>query len=147
MFVPSQKFLLDMLAAAVASILNATGPVHASVKLATGTFGPQPGSDPASFTEATFTGYAAKVVTTWSTPYLVASGNGQTLSENVLTWTPTDSVVQENIAGYWIVGGNGDYLGGEAFSQPIPLTGPTTSLNLIPLIQQAPGAYAGVLVP
>lgn len=147
MFVSSNLSLEDILAATIASVLDATGPVHASVKLAQGPFAPLPDSDPTTFTEATFDGYAAKDVTAWASPYLVATGAAETISSTVLHWAPTGTTTPNTLTGYWIVGGNGDYLGGEAFPVPIPMTGPTSALNLIPIWQQAAAQFGAVVVP
>jgi hypothetical protein len=146
-FVSSQQFLLDKLAAAIASILDATGPVHASVKLAVAPFAPSPTSDPATFTEADFDGYAAKTVATWSTPVMNTNGSAETVSGSVLTWNPTGSTTSNLIVGYWVEGGNGDYLGGEILASPVPMNGPLSSLNLVPVVQEAPGSWSSVVIP
>lgn len=145
-FVSSNKALQDILAATIAGILDFTGPVHASVKLAKGTFGPAPDSDPATFTECDFDGYASKTVSAWSTPAMLATGNAETVASTVLHWAPTGTTTPNSVTGYWIEGGNGDYLGGEAFAQPVNLTGPTTALNLVPVFQQAAAAFSATVI-
>lgn len=147
MFIPSNAAKLDILAAAIASVLNATGPVHSTVKLAKGAFAPSPTSDPTTFTEADFDGYASKTVAAWSAAYLVPNGSAETIAGSVLTWIPTGSTTSNVVTGYWIIGGNGDYLGGEAFATPVPMDGPTTALSLVPEWQVAPGAWSGNLLP
>jgi hypothetical protein len=146
-FVPSQIGLIDAINAIKASVLDAAGPVHTTVKLAKGVFGPTPTSNPASFTECDFDGYAAKTIAAYGGPHLVPSGNAEITSSAVLSWTPTGSVTPNVVAGYWLVGGNGDYLGGEAFPAPIPLNGPLTTLSLIPSWQQAPASFNATVVP
>lgn len=141
-FVTSQLALVDQLEAVKDNVLDATGPVHATVKLAIAPFSPTPTSDPASFTEATFDGYASKTVAAW-TPAAVQPGPlAEILSQSVLTWTPTGSTTPNTIAGYWIVGGNGDYLGGESFGTPVVLNGPTTSLNMVTAWQMARATWS-----
>lgn len=147
MFVTSNVALVDQLAATVATVLDHTGPVHASVKLATGAFSPTPTSDPATFTEATFDGYAAKSVASWVSPYLLPGPLAETISAAVLSWSPTGTTTPNTITGYWIVGGNGDYLGGEAFNQPVLLNGPTTALNLVPTWQVPRSTFSATLIP
>lgn len=145
-FVTSSLALIDQLEAVKGSVLDATGPVHASVKLAVAPFSPTPTSDPASFTEATFDGYAAKTVPAWTAAALQPGPLAEILSSALLSWTPTGSTTPNTIVGYWIVGGNGDYLGGEAFAAPVILNGPTTSLNMVAAWQMARSNWSATVL-
>lgn len=131
-FVQSNVALTDVLAAIIGNVLNATGPVNTHVKLAVLPFNPTPTSDPTTFTEATFDGYAAKAITSWSTPYFDALGNAKTLSGVLASWTPTGSTTANTIGGYWLVAGDGTYLGGEVFNTPVPMHGTGTTLAIVP---------------
>jgi hypothetical protein len=147
MLVSSQISLLDILTAFIANGLDAAGPTHTMVKLAKAPFSPTPTSDPTTFTEADFDGYAAKTVAAWAAPYLNGDGAAETIGTSVLTWSPTGSVTPNLIYGYWLMLGNGDYGGGEAFGTPVSLNGPTTALSMVPLWAVAPSRFGAVIVP
>jgi hypothetical protein len=145
-FVASQLNQLDVLAAAIAAVLNTSVPAHTTIHLAQQPFTPTSTSDPTTFTEATFDGYADKTIAAWETQYL----NGNTAVTNgttVLSWVPTGTTTSNTIAGYWLIGGNGDYLGGEAFAAPITVTGPTTPVNLVPRYAVVPPTFAATVIP
>jgi hypothetical protein len=144
-FVSSQIALMDVLNAAIANVLTSSGSTHAEVHLAQAPFNPTATSDPTTFTEATFTGYAMKSVAAWEVAYL----SGQSAKTNgtaVLSWTPTDSLMPNSIGGYWIIGGNGDYLGGEAFPVPLNIIGPSTPVNLVPAYGVAPPNFSATVI-
>jgi hypothetical protein len=142
MFVTSQVALIDQLDAVKGAVLDAAGPIHSTVKLAQGAFAPVPTSDPTTFTEATFDGYAAKTITAWTSAYLVPGPSSEILSAAVLSWSPTGTTTPNTITGYWIVGGNGHYLGGESFAQPVILNGPLTALNLAAVWQVSRSTFS-----
>jgi hypothetical protein len=142
-FITSQLALLDQLDAIKSAVLDATGPVHATVKLAKGTFVPTPTVDPTTFTEADFDGYSSKTIAAYTSAAIIAGPKAEILASSLLSWTPTGTTTPNTVTGYWIVGGNGDYLGGEAFATGIVLNGPTTTLNLVPVWQVSPATWSG----
>jgi len=146
MFVTSQQALIDQINAVKAAVLDATGPVHATVKLAQGAFVPTPTSDPTTFTEADFTGYASKTVAAYTPASLEPNGASQILSSAVLDWNPTGTTTTNLVTGYWILGGSGDYLGGESFPTPVPMQSPTDVLNLVVVWQVAKSSWSGQLL-
>lgn len=145
MFIPSQAYLLAALDAIKASVFVA-GPGLVKVRLAKGSFNPTPTVDPTTFTEADYTGYALKTVTAWS-PSVMTTGSAETLGTSVLTYSPTGTAITNVITGYWLENTAGDYLGGEALNPAVPLTGPTSALNLIVKFQENSGDWASVVVP
>lgn len=147
MFVSSDKAALDQLAAVLSLVLNTATPTHSTVHLAQGAFAPVRDSDPTTFTEATFGGYAAITMAAWETPYLLGGGQSESIPTTICHWSPTDTVTPNTITGYWIMGANGDYLGGEAFGNGVPMLGPTNALNLVPTWQIPPSTFSAVLVP
>ena|SRR5882672_3348333 len=147
MFITSQTSSLDGLAAIQAAMLDAISTVHLEIKLAQGSFSPSPTSVPGTdFTEATFDGYAALPVAAFDAAYLTADGSAETIPTTIAHFAPTGTTTPNVIAGYWLVGSNGDYLGGEVFDTPVPLNSPTTALNLILKWQVSPATWSGVLV-
>lgn len=145
-YTPSQQAQLDVLNAAIAAVLNTSVPAHTMIKLAVAPFNPTPTSDPATFVEATFDGYAAKTISAWEAAYLngnAAVSNGTTVE----SWVPTGTTTPNTVAGYWLVGGNGSYLGGEAFASPIAVTGPTTPVNIVPRYAVIPPVFSATLIP
>ena len=147
MFITSKPGLINQLSAVVAGILELAGPLHTTVKLAQGTFNPTPDSVPGDFTEADFTGYAAKTVTSWTTPELDPGPAAKTLGGNLLHWAPSGTTVTNICTGYWIEDANGDYLGGEQFPAPIPMANTTDAITLIPQWQVAAATWSGLLIP
>jgi hypothetical protein len=145
-FVSSQQGPLDVLAAAIANVLNTSVPAHTTIKLAQAPFAPAPTSDPTTFTEATFDGYASKTISAWEAPYLSA-GAAKTNGTAVESWIPTGTTTPNTIAGYWLVAGNGDYLGGEVFATPINVVGPTTPVNLVPAYTVMPPVFTATVIP
>jgi hypothetical protein len=133
-FTMSNVGMLDILTKVIANVLDATGPAYTTVKLAKATFNPSPTLDPGTLVEADFTGYAAKAVNPWASPYLDGPA-AETLSTTVLHWSPTDAVTPNTIYGYWLVAGDGTFLGAEKFATPVPLPDATAALNLVPVFQ------------
>jgi len=148
MLVTSNKALVDQLAAIVAAVLDTSVPAHTVVKLAQGAFTPSPGSDPSTFTEADYTGYASKTISAWTPPSLRNDGSAEVVSTTVLDFSPSGTITVTNIiTGYWLVGGNGDYLGGEVLPFPVPLAVATDSLKIVPVWQVAPSTWGANLLP
>jgi hypothetical protein len=96
---------------------------------------PTPASVVGDFTEATFTGYAAKTVTgtisgsTWSAP----TGTPALSQYNAaapLSWTATGGY--QTILGYFVVLADGSYLGAETYQNPVILSSGSPNCTLIP---------------
>jgi hypothetical protein len=146
-YVPSNQSMIDQLQAFIDNGLDAAGPVHATIKLAQGSFAPGPTSDPTTFTEADFDGYASKTVAAWEAAALAVDGTAETISSAVQSWAPTGTTTPNTITGYWVIGGNGHYLGGEAFATPVVLNSPSTRLNLVPAWKTQRNQFSAVLIP
>ena len=130
MQVYSAAYLLDVMAAVKAAILSTATPAYTSVHLAVAPFAPNPNSDPSTFTEATFTGYAPISIDAWNNAELINGPIAQVLPTTMVSFVPSGTTVTNVIAGYWLEAGDGTYILGETFSAPVPLTGPDTRLNL-----------------
>jgi hypothetical protein len=146
MFVPATSWLSAALTAINAALFNHASATYA-VHLGQAPFAPTPTSTPSSFTEADYTGYAALTVDGFVGPYVGSLGYPEQIPVSVISFTPTGTTVANSIGGYWIVDSLGNYVGGEAFSTPIELSGPTTTLSFTPIIQQVPWATNVIVVP
>jgi len=95
-------------------ISGSTPYTGAKMLLYTNDFTPQEDSELVDFTEATFGGYpAGGSAVTWDTPYIDGSGLVHLPGDNVVflcTGSPF-----EDIFGYYLLSGTGDYLGGARF--------------------------------
>lgn len=147
MFVSSLTSLIAQLAAVKAAVLDTSVPAHTVCHLAQGAFSPTPASDPTTFTEATYTGYADQMITAWTPAYLVNNLVAEITAASILFFQPTGTALTNLVTGYWLVGANGDYIGGEAFSTPIPMGSPSNALSLIPKWQIPLANWSGELVP
>jgi hypothetical protein len=110
-----------------------TGPLETTeaptVHLAAAAFAPGPSLTPASFTEATFTGYNPIAVVAWDTSHYngtIALANNST----ALSWTPTGTTVANTIYGYWLQDHAGNVVQSGLFPTPQTLDGPTTTLAI-----------------
>lgn len=143
----TDAFLHEVINAIVANVLNVSTN-HAKVHLAVAPFAPTRTSTPASFTEATFSGYAAISVTGYGTAHedtnlqWLVNANTPTVS-----WTPTASTVQNDIVGYWIDDPAGNVVAAEAFGQSYPMHGVTNTLALTVGIAAAPWKYTAEVAP
>lgn len=140
-FVVSNAALVAGLQAIIDTVLEVTGPAHTSIKLAVGAFMPGPASTPADFTEADFTGYAAKDVTGWTDPQLDPGPASKTLGTNLIEFRPTGTVVTNICTGFWVEGGDGTYLGGQAFDAPIPMGTTLDSIAIVAQWNQGQGTW------
>jgi hypothetical protein len=88
-----------------------------------------PQNVPGDFTEATFTGYAASAVTFASGQVNLPSGQGVGLLQNAV-FACSASGTPNNINGYFIKDGAGNFILGEAFAAPIPIVNPGDFVDL-----------------
>jgi hypothetical protein len=145
MFVLSQLVLLSILDSLKTAVFAAgAGLVH--VHLAKGPFNPTLLSDPTTFTEADYTGYVSQTVPAWSTS-VMAGGSAETISTTVLTFSPTGILVLNTVTGYWLVNASGEYLGGEVLNPAVPLSGPTSALDIVLKWQENSSDWSGVVIP
>lgn len=129
MDVPGSATLLKQLATMIAGPwATATPPV---VHLAAANFAPTPNLNPATLTEATFDGYAASPLGSFSTPHLLSNGTAVADNASALIWTPTGSTTPNTIYGYWMVDHAGVLIQSGLFPTPVLLDGPSTTLQII----------------
>ncbi len=89
-----------------------SGSENATLKLYSNNYTPAAGDTAGSYTEATFTGYSAKTLTstqsggTWAVPATVSTVTSSTYG-TTLTWSPTSS---QTIYGYFVVGASSGIL-------------------------------------
>jgi hypothetical protein len=143
----SNVALLDMLNTIRTNVLSATGPALASVHLAKAAMTISSTVDPSTFTEADFDGYAALDVATWEPARLLSNGSVETVSSALAYFSPTGTTTPNTIYGFWVVAGDGTYLGAEAFATQYALTGPSTALAFIPTLILVPTVFNTPIVP
>lgn len=80
---------------------------------------PSPTSAVADFTEATFTGYSAVVISALSGPVNLPDGSGYGMIANAV-FTAGAIVTGQTALGYWIDDGTSTFYGAEAFQTPVP---------------------------
>lgn len=140
-FIVSNPALLAFLQAGIDTVLELATPAHTVFKLATGDFHPTPTSDPTTFTEADFTGYASKTVTGWTDPELDPGPAAKTLGTNLLQFRPTGTTVSNLCTGFWCEGADGTYLGGQEFDAPVPMGNVTDAITIIAQWNLGAGAW------
>jgi hypothetical protein len=85
----------------------------------------------ASYTEATFAGYAAINLTTWGTPYLSADFHAW-IDETLRTFTSTGSSPANTIYGYFVTKGSGDLLFAEAAAVAVTINASGQAYSVLP---------------
>jgi hypothetical protein len=103
--------------------------------------GPSPNQVLANITEANYTGYVRQVLGAWGTPYTSIDGH-EAMNAPALTFLPSDTVTSNTILGAFIGDASvaGNLLLTDQFANPVPLTGPTTSLTIVPRFGFDPAA-------
>jgi len=108
-----------------------------TIKLYSSNTTPAASDTAATYTEASFTGYASKTLTrsitsgTWSTPSTATPSVSNYNSGTGLTWNSTSA---QTVYGYYVVGAvSGTLIYAERFSSPISLVNPS-SLTIYPQI-------------
>jgi hypothetical protein len=89
-----------------------------TVHLAQAPMSPNKGSTPASFTEATYVGYAAGAIAGWTASYLNAAGLAETIWTAYISFAAPASGSAQTIYGYWLEDSNTNYVGAETFVTP-----------------------------
>lgn len=87
----------------------------------------------ADFTEATFTGYSAYTVLSFSGPVFLDDGTGWAMIANPL-YIAGALTTGQMIVGYWIDDGATTFYGGEQFASPIPINNPGDYIDLTLLL-------------
>lgn len=105
----------------------------ATVHLFTNDYNPLPSSKVTDFTEAAFTGYAAKSVVLWTADQYNADGTVETASTNVMSWVGPTDMTGETIYGYYVlsIGGGTPLVYSARFDSPIGLNDATQVLDLV----------------
>lgn len=107
----------------------------ATVHLFTNPITPTPETPVGSYTEATFTGYAAKAIAGWTAGEYDSQGNVDTTGTGVLSWVGPSDETGQTIYGYYVLsaGDGTPLIYAAAFSVPLPaLNLPTDVLDLVP---------------
>jgi hypothetical protein len=116
------------------------------VKLAQAPFAVNPNSDPTTFTEATYTGYAAATITAMGGDQ--QTGNSWESTAGALAaFAPTGTAVGNTIAGYWIEDNTGVLLGYDIFNPQIGMNTPADAINLAIRWQVQPANWPNTLLP
>jgi hypothetical protein len=123
--------LLNEIAALVGA--SSLGLGNASVALITAPFVMTPGQfNFNGLTEANFDGYARQAAAFAGTPFIDENGI-YTIQGGAKVFQPSDTITSNTVYGYVLTGSSSStVMGGEVFNAPIPLTGPTTALTIIP---------------
>ena len=132
----SQALLAAMLAAIQTRPAAA---LTAALKVHLYTAGPSPilpTSTPSSFTEATFTGYAAVTLGTLSGPIITPGATCEGLFANA-SFIGTTGLTPQTILGYWIDDGSTNFVLGEAFPTPIQIVHPGDFIDLAAILGAA----------
>jgi hypothetical protein len=147
MQVVGNAYLLEAMAALLTNVFNPSTN-HAKIHLAVAPFTPTPSMTPASFTEATFAGYAAVSITGWGTPHFDNQLQALMMATTpALEWTPSASTTPNDIVGYWIQDNAGNVVCAEAFPAPIPLHNPTQTLMFTAGVAYGPYKFTTQIAP
>ena len=145
MFFQSNYALQQQLTHVKTSVLGIGG-TGFTLKLAKGAFAPNPDSDPTTFTECDFTGYAAETQTTMTG--ISQTGNSfESSSDTVLSFAPTGTTVGNTCTGYWMEDSAGHLLGFETISPGVPMMGPLDALDIVPRWQAQPANWPNTILP
>jgi hypothetical protein len=134
MFTVTNKYSNLALAKVLADIL-VESMTAATLHLGVAPWAPNVNSTPGSFTEATFTGYTAATLGTWSAIGQLPSGM-QATNETVVHFQPTATTVTNTVLGYWIQDNSGNLLGYDTFATPIPMDSVLQSIDIVLVWQQ-----------
>jgi hypothetical protein len=106
----------------------------ATVHLYTNNHTPVPGDVVANFTEAAFTGYAAKAIPGWTANDVDVDGSVSSTGTTVLTWTGPADASGQTVYGYYIlsVGGGTPIIAAALFTAPVGMNGVGDILDMVP---------------
>lgn len=85
-------------------------------------------------TEATFTGYAAITTLAFADAVYDDDNDGLLVATETMTFTSTGSAITNTCYGYYLVDGNGNYLGAERFPVPQDFAVAGDSISFVPRI-------------
>lgn len=140
MFVQSQNITLGegFLAEVLAGLLTApsssffsTPTLHLFTSVS-GTITPL--STVNQFTEATFTGYAASVIASFSGSILLPSNQGYGAIAQKIFVAGAVTAPGQNVMGYWLDNGSTNFYAAEQFATPVPFTASGDFLDLAVVI-------------
>lgn len=118
------------------AIINKTAGQNLVLKLYKSNTTPAVGDTEASYTEATFTGYAA--VTLAGASWTTASANPSTASYAAQTFTSTANQTAQIIYGYYLVQlASGKLIAAERFTSAVTIQNNTDSITVTPALTQA----------
>ena len=125
----------DSLLSEIASLVGSSslGLGNSSIALITAPFVMTPGqTNFTGLTEANYDGYARKACAFGGTPFIDENGIF-TLQGAASVFQPSDTITSNSVYGYVLTGtSTTTVMAGEVFNSPVPLTGPTTALTIVP---------------
>jgi hypothetical protein len=138
-------YLLEAINAIITNIFGTS--VHSTCHLYQNVIAPTPTTPLASYTEATFDGYAPISITAWGTPHVIANGQYAVAPTTPLVWTPTGSTTSNTVYGYYIKDPAGNVIQAENFAAGQLMSGTGTTLQFVPEVAIGPGITTAQLVP
>jgi hypothetical protein len=143
-FVQQFDSLIDSMSAIITNLIGVTSSFP-TINLYQNNYNPTPQSAVGDFTVADYTGYAAVLLTSWQTPSWQSQGAAVSYA-NPCVFSPTGTTVPNTIYGYYMTISSGlILLGAERLATPANLTGPTTSLTVVPPWGISDAGIAGVI--
>lgn len=118
------------------------------VHLAKAPLSPNPGSDPATFTEADYDGYAAQTIAPpLGAAFAKGTDGAQQYLNSIMSWIPSGTTTVNTIYGYWLVSRAGDYIGAEAFAAPQGPLAPTRPLHFAMCLAIGQPVMTAIVLP
>lgn len=142
----TNAFLLEVAAEIAANALNPIA-LTPTVKLTKAPFTPTPGSNPATFVEADYTGYGSQPIAAWGPPHLDDQGQARVDSGTLMNFIPTGTTISNTIYGYWIIDAAGNLVYAERFANAVVLSSPATPLSFVPGFAVRPWVLTTTVVP
>jgi hypothetical protein len=133
MQVIGQDYEDEIVMALINSILSTSMPAHSHVKLVAAPFTPTPTSDPTTFTEATFAGYAPIDILTYGVRHGDSANQWFTFGETPpLSFVPSGTLSPtQTIYGYFVEDPGGNMVCAEVLSTPFVMRNTGTVLQLL----------------
>lgn len=147
MDVPGNAFLAEVAAAVIAGPLLVSEAVAPILHLASAIFTPGPTLTPASFTEATYEGYATVLMQAWPAPVLTPNGNVSVNASNIAVFQPTGTTTPNTIYGWWLQDHAGNVVCCNTFPTPIVMDSPANQIALVVGWAVGPWSYTYTLLP
>lgn len=139
----------EIVTALVSTILSTSTPSHSHVKLAKAPFTPTPTSDPTTFVEADYPGYAPIDILTYGTRHGDGANQWYVFGETPpLSFVPNATVSPaQTIYGYWVTDPGGNMVCAEVLSTPFVMRDPQTVLQLMIPFGVGPLKMSAVVLP